>query len=118
MLRWWGWQGIYFYCKPRYDLAQTFDLSELSDLEVASRIFDRNGKELGRIFVQNRRPIPWKEVSPHFINALIAAEDSRFYEHDGVDYKGVIRAVYWNWRNQGNEPGRVDDHSAVGAEHV
>ncbi len=89
----------YFYCKPRYDLAQTFDLAELKDLEVASRILDRNGRELGRIFVQNRRPVVIGDVSPNFIEALISAEDSRFYKHDGVDYFGVVRAVYWNWRS-------------------
>ncbi len=90
----------YFYGKPRYDLAQTFDLSELKELEVASRILDRNGKELGRIFVQNRRPIAINEVSPNFINALISAEDSSFYKHNGVDYKGVLRAVYQNWKTK------------------
>lgn len=90
--------GAYLYCKPRYDLAQTFDLKNLNKLEVASRIVDRNGQELGRIFVQNRRPISIDEVSDHFINALIAAEDGSFYTHDGVDYKGVLRAVYINFR--------------------
>lgn len=86
--------GAYFYCKPRYDLAHSFDMTELDDLEVASQIFDRNGKELGRIYVQNRRPIPLEEVSKNFVNALLAAEDGRFYEHDGVDYIGIVRALY------------------------
>ena len=91
--------GAYLYAKPRYDLAQTFDLRNLEQLEVASRIVDRNGQELGRIFVQNRRPISIDEVSDHFINALIAAEDGSFYTHDGVDYKGVLRAVYLNFKS-------------------
>jgi len=100
-----GLVGAYLYCKPRYDLAQTFNLKDLEQLEVASRIVDRNGQELGRIFVQNRRPISVDEVSDHFINALIAAEDGGFYSHDGVDYKGVLRAIYLNFKakevNQG-----------------
>ncbi len=91
-----GMFGAYLYCKPRYNLAQTFDLKDLEKLEVASRIVDRNGMELGRIFVQNRRPISIDEVSEHFINALVSAEDGNFYNHDGVDYKGVIRSVYLN----------------------
>ena len=95
-----GLVGAYLYCKPRYDLAQTFDLDNLEKLEVASRIVDRNGQELGRIFVQNRRPISIDEVSDHFINALIAAEDGSFYTHDGVDYKGVLRAVYLNFKSK------------------
>ncbi len=85
--------AAYFYCKPRYDLAYSFDLSELEEVEVASRIFDVHGEELGRIFVQNRRPVKLEEVSDNFVNALLAAEDSRFYEHDGVDYIGITRAV-------------------------
>jgi len=86
--------GAYFYCKPRYDLAHSFDLSELEEIEVASRIFDRNGEELGRIFVQNRRPVPLEDVSDNFLNALLAAEDSRFYEHQGVDFIGIARALF------------------------
>lgn len=95
-----GAAGAFFYCKPRYDLAHSFDLSEIDEVEVASRIFDRNGQELGRIFVQNRRPVSIEEVSPHFINALLAAEDSRFYEHDGVDYWGIVRALYYGIRSK------------------
>ncbi len=97
--------GAYFYLKPRYDLAQSFDLSELEDIEVASRILDRNGKELGRIFVQNRRPVTIEEVSDHFVNALLSAEDSRFYQHDGVDYWGILRAVYYSMRSKGINQG-------------
>lgn len=100
-----GAAGAFFYLKPRYDLAQSFDLSELEEVEVASRIFDRNGKELGRIFVQNRRPVSLENVSEHFVNALLAAEDSRFYEHDGVDYIGIIRALYYSMRSKGINQG-------------
>lgn len=100
-----GAAGAFFYLKPRYDLAQSFDLSELEEIEVASRIFDRNGKELGRIFVQNRRPVSLDNVSDHFVNALLAAEDSRFYQHDGVDYIGIIRAVYYGLRSSGMNQG-------------
>jgi penicillin-binding protein 1A len=95
-----GAAGAFFYCKPRYDLAHSFDMSEIGDVEVASRIFDRNGQELGRIFVQNRRPVSLDDVSDNFINALLAAEDSRFYEHDGVDYWGILRAVYYAVRSK------------------
>jgi len=92
--------GAFCYLKPRYDLAQTFDLSELEEVEVASRIFDRNGRELGRIFVQNRRPVSLDNVSDHFVHALLAAEDSRFYQHNGVDYLGILRALYYGVRSK------------------
>lgn len=100
-----GLAGAFFYLKPRYDLAQSFDLSELEEIEVASSILDRNGKELGRIFVQNRRPVALENVSAHFVNALLAAEDSRFYKHDGVDYLGIIRALYYGLRSKGINQG-------------
>lgn len=100
-----GAAGAFFYLKPRYDLAQSFDLSELEEVEVASRILDRNGKELGRIFVQNRRPVALEKVSDHFINALLAAEDSRFYQHNGVDYWGILRAAYYSFRSKGINQG-------------
>ena len=96
-----GAAGAFFYCKPRYDLAHSFELSDIKEIEVASRILDRDGEELGRIFVQNRRPVELDEVSDHFVNALLAAEDSRFYEHGGVDYWGILRAVYYGLRNKG-----------------
>ncbi|MDF1657971.1 MAG: transglycosylase domain-containing protein [Verrucomicrobiales bacterium] len=95
-----GLAGAFFYCKPRYDLAQSFDLSELEKVEIASRIFDRNGDELGRIFVQNRRPVTLDGISDNLVNALLAAEDSRFYEHNGVDYWGILRAVYYAARSK------------------
>ena len=95
-----GGVGAFFYAKPRYELAQSFNLDELKKIEIASRIFDRNGIELGRIFVQNRRPVTLDEVSNNFINALLAAEDSRFYQHKGVDLIGVTRALYYAVRSK------------------
>lgn len=88
----------YFYAKPRKALADSYDMSQIDDLEVASLIVDRNGEEIGRIFVQNRQPIALDQVSQNFINALLAAEDARFYSHDGVDYWGVLRAVWLNFK--------------------
>ncbi|MBL9151524.1 MAG: transglycosylase domain-containing protein [Verrucomicrobiales bacterium] len=87
---------IFFYAKPSQQLADTFDMDEIDDLEVASVILDRHGEEIGRIFVQNREPISIDEVSPNFVQALLAAEDARFFVHDGVDYVGILRAIWLN----------------------
>jgi len=83
--------------------AATYDLDRINDLEEPSIILDRNGKEIGRIFVQNRSVIPIEDVPQVFKNALIAGEDSRFLTHDGVDYIGVARGVLYNL--QGNRQG-------------
>ncbi len=87
---------LYFYAKPRKDFANSLDMSQLEKLEVASIIYDRHGAELGRIFVQNRKPVGIAEIPEALINALIATEDERFYSHDGVDKIGIIRAVILN----------------------
>ncbi len=78
--------------------AEGYDMERINDLEIPSLIVDRNGKEIGRIFVQNRSVIPVSEVPKIFVDALRAGEDQRYYSHNGVDYIGVIRAVYLNWK--------------------
>ena len=76
--------------------AEKFDLEELKKLESASIIFDRDGDEMARLYVLNRTPVPVTDVPQHFIDALVAQEDSRFFKHDGVDYIGLLRAVKEN----------------------
>lgn len=76
--------------------AEKFDLEELKKLESASIIYDRNGDEMARLYVLNRTPVPITDVPQHFIDALVAQEDSRFFKHDGVDYIGLARAVWTN----------------------
>ena len=71
-----------------------YDLSSLAELERSSVIYDRDGEEIGSFYVmENRRPVAFADVPKHFIDALVAEEDSRFWEHDGVDYMGILRAV-------------------------
>ena len=78
--------------------AAAYDLDHINELEIPSLIVDRNGKEIGRIFVQNRSVISIGEVPEIFIDALRAGEDQRFLTHDGVDYIGIVRAAYLNWK--------------------
>ena len=74
--------------------ALTYDLDQLAQLEKSSLIYDRTGAEIGSFFVmENRRPVRFHDVPQHFIQALIAEEDSRFWEHRGVDYFGIVRAA-------------------------
>ena len=85
--------------RPFYKKAHELDLSEISQLEAASILYDRHGEVMGRDFrVQNRLPVKIDQVPTHLIRALIAAEDSRFFEHHGVDWIGVVRAVFLNFK--------------------
>jgi membrane peptidoglycan carboxypeptidase len=88
-----GWLFVDDYTRPYRERAETYDLDRINDLEIPSLIVDRNGKEIGRIFVQNRSIIPIDKVPEIFIKTLRAGEDSRFMDHDGVDYIGTMRAL-------------------------
>src|SRR4029079_12522311 len=84
--------------RPLRDQAEKFDLDVVHHIERASIIFDRKGDEMGRIYVFNRTPVKIGLVPMHFIQALTAEEDSRFFQHSGVDYIGIGRAMYLNYR--------------------
>lgn len=86
------------YTQPYRDRALTYDLEKINNVEIASRILDRNGQEIGRIYVQNRSMIEIDEVPDLFLNALKAGEDSRFETHNGVDYIGIVRALKLNYQ--------------------
>ncbi|MBO8138556.1 MAG: PBP1A family penicillin-binding protein, partial [Desulfotomaculum sp.] len=67
-------------------------------LPAASRLLDSSGKIITTVGNYNRIPVDMKEISPYMKQAVIAAEDARFYEHFGVDPIGLARAVYHNLR--------------------
>lgn len=79
--------------------AATFDYSRLEAMESASVIYDRNGVVMGRMFTQNRDQVKIDQLSPALLKAVVAAEDARFYQHSGVDYKGIVRAVVKNYQS-------------------
>ncbi len=76
--------------------AKTFDLNQLEQMESASVILDRNGKIFGQIYVENRETVPYEKLPPDLINAVIAVEDAKFYEHHGYDLLGIVRAALKN----------------------
>ncbi|HSU87108.1 MAG TPA: PBP1A family penicillin-binding protein [Chthoniobacterales bacterium] len=74
--------------------AQTYDLKRVGTMPERNTVFDVDGKIYSRLAGANRLKVPLKEVSPLFIKALLAREDTRFYEHGGIDWRGVARALY------------------------
>jgi penicillin-binding protein 1A len=73
--------------------AQTFDLKRLGTMPERNTVFDVDGKIYSRLAGANRLKVPLDKVSPVFIQALLAREDTRFYEHGGIDWRGVGRAL-------------------------
>jgi penicillin-binding protein 1A len=59
----------------------------------ASEIYSDDGVILGRVYAENRTNVNFKDISPNAINALIATEDVRFYEHQGVDQRSLLRVL-------------------------
>jgi membrane peptidoglycan carboxypeptidase len=88
-----GWMVSEFEAK-----AAVYDLSKIPKMESASVILDRSGQQIGKIFIQNRLPIPYDQIPKEMVNAIVAEEDNRFFEHHGVDYLGVLRAAISNYR--------------------
>ncbi|WP_296500547.1 penicillin-binding protein 1A [Rhodoferax sp.] len=74
------------------------DISELSDYrpKLPLRVFSAEGALIGEFGEERRHLIPIKEIPKVMTDAVLAIEDARFYEHGGVDYKGVLRAALAN----------------------
>jgi penicillin-binding protein 1A len=61
---------------------------------TATQVLSSDEELIGRIFYENRTNISWAQVPPDLINALIATEDSRFYEHKGIDTRSLFRVLF------------------------
>ena len=92
--------ALALFLHPFRKQAAEYDLEEMGHLETASIVYDREGREIGRIYVENRKPIRISDVPYHFVQALMAAEDARFFRHKGVDMMGVMRAALANLRSR------------------
>jgi penicillin-binding protein 1A len=78
--------------------AAKYDLTKIDAVPERSSIYDANGEHYGFFGGENRLVVPLSAVSKNFLNALLAREDARFWKHEGVDWRGVLRAVIANAR--------------------
>ncbi|UYG04315.1 penicillin-binding protein 1A [Halomonas sp. LR3S48] len=71
------------------------DVRQLQDFELHTplRIFTRDGKLIGEYGEERRMPVTFDEIPEDFLQALLAAEDASFFDHRGVDPKGLARAA-------------------------
>src|SRR5260221_2084457 len=75
-------------------------LPSLKELEnpsitLATEVFAEDGTPMGKYYKDkgNRSNVEYKDISPNVVNALVATEDERFYDHSGIDGFSVMRAV-------------------------
>lgn len=82
--------GIYFYIKP-----QLPDVTALRDVKLATpmRVYSRDGELIAQYGEIRRIPLRLDEIPKPMIDAVLATEDARFYEHPGIDPIGILRAA-------------------------
>ncbi len=68
---------------------------ENPSITLASEVYGDDGTPMGKYFKEkgNRSNVQYKDISKHVVNALVATEDERFYDHSGIDGKAVLRAI-------------------------
>lgn len=69
------------------------DLQQLRQNE-ATEIFASDGELIGKYYIFDRQPVLYEELPPHLIDALIATEDIRFYQHSGIDGRSLLRVFF------------------------
>ncbi len=82
--------GAYLYVRP--ELPSTAELRDMR-MQVPLRVYTRDMKLIAEFGEVKRRPLVYEQIPPLFVKAILAAEDDRFFEHPGVDYQGLLRAV-------------------------
>jgi penicillin-binding protein 1A len=73
--------------------AQTFDMKNVGEMPERNTVYDVDGKIYSRLAGANRLKVSLSEVSPFFLTAVLAREDTRFYAHKGIDWRGILRAL-------------------------
>ncbi len=79
----WGWIG---------------DMPDLNDIEnptasLASQVYAQDATPMGKFYLEDRITVKYRDISPYLLQALVATEDKRFYDHYGIDGEGLLRAV-------------------------
>ena len=94
--------GVVLYYRYGRDLP---DIQQLATYEppVTTRVYAGDGRLLAEYAAEKRAFVPIGSIPPRLIQAFLAAEDKNFYEHQGIDTNGVIRALITNVNNLGSD---------------
>lgn len=68
---------------------------ENPEKNLATEIISSDGKTIGKFYKENRTPVSFDSLPDHLVNALVATEDVRFYDHSGIDARGTLRALVY-----------------------
>ncbi len=84
---------LFFFFLSRTNLPSLQEL-ENPKSELASQIYGDNMEVLGRYYIENRVPVSYQQLSKNLVNALVATEDERYYNHSGIDIEALGRVVF------------------------
>jgi penicillin-binding protein 1A len=82
--------GVYYYVEP--GLPQAAELRDIK-IQVPLQVYSRDGRLIDEFGEQKRTPVAYEHIPPLLIKAVLAAEDEHFFEHPGIDWRGVVRGV-------------------------
>ena len=66
---------------------------KMPNMHISSEVYTADGKLIGKYYKENRSPVLFSEISPSVIDALVATEDVRFFEHNGIDLHSLISSI-------------------------
>ena len=77
------------------------DYKKLSNYQppISSRVYSEDGKLIAEYALEKRLFVPYQSIPEKVINSFLSAEDKNFFEHPGVDAKGILRAIIKNLKN-------------------
>ncbi len=100
LVRWSARMIVLFYA-VRYVFVVGFfgevpSVHELRDLQTlnASELYDASNQLIGKFYKENRKDVAFKDLPSDAINALVATEDERYWEHGGIDYRSFLRVIF------------------------
>jgi len=81
-------------------------MPSINDIEnptasLASQVYAQDGTLMGKYYLEDRINVQYKDISKHVVNALVATEDERFYDHSGIDPRSLGRALIFLGREGG-----------------
>jgi penicillin-binding protein 1A len=94
--------GGYYYVAP--SLPQAAELRNIK-IQVPLQVFSRDGRLIAEFGEMKRTPVAYENLPPLLVRAMLAAEDERFFEHAGIDYRGVLRAIWNELGSSGSDVG-------------
>jgi len=83
--------GAYHYVSPSLPPAET--IREIP-LQIPLRIYSRDGRLIEEVGERRRILVTWDDLPDYVVDAFVAAEDGRFFDHPGIDYQGILRALF------------------------